>query len=96
MAVTKTTTITSLAGTLVIDFQANATSEDNVTGNSSGAFYLIDIDNTANASTFAYVKIRDASSATPNHASNGIPIRLSILTRKYCEEKRNRRGRGTG
>lgn len=73
MAVTKTTTITSLAGTLVIDFQANATSEDNVTGNSSGAFYLIDIDNTANASTFAYVKIRDASSATPNHASNGIP-----------------------
>ena len=37
MAVTKTTTITSLAGKLVV------------------------------------VKIRDASSATPNHATNGIP-----------------------
>jgi len=73
MAVTKTTTITSLAGTLVIDFLTNATSENNVTGNSSGTLYLIDIDNTANASTFAYVKIKDASSATPNHATNGIP-----------------------
>lgn len=73
MAVTKTTTITSLAGKLVVDFTANATSEDNVTGASSGTFYLIDVDNTANASTFAYVKIRDASSATPNHATNGIP-----------------------
>ena len=38
MAVTKTTTITSLAGKLVVDFTANAT-----------------------------------SSATPNHATNGIP-----------------------
>ena len=73
MAVTKTTTITALAGNLVVDFVANATSENNVTGNTSGVFYLIDIDNTANASTFAYVKIRDAASATPSNATTGVP-----------------------
>jgi hypothetical protein len=73
MAVTKTSTITALAGNLVIDFAANASSENNVTANTSGVFYLIDIDNTANASSFAYVKIRDAQSATPNDATTGIP-----------------------
>jgi hypothetical protein len=73
MAATKTTTITALAGNLVVDPTLSTSSQDNVTGNSSGTFYLIDIDNTANASTFAYVRIRDASSADPAHASNGIP-----------------------
>tara|TARA_R100000152_G_C6771487_1_gene198036 strand:- start:381 stop:758 length:378 start_codon:yes stop_codon:yes gene_type:complete len=72
MAVTKTSTITALAGNLVVDFACNA-ANNNMTGNSSGTFYLVDVDNTANASTFAYVKIRDASSADPTHATNGIP-----------------------
>jgi|TARA_R100000458_G_C8271141_1_gene245865 hypothetical protein len=73
MAVTKTSTITALAGNLIIDFEADSSSENNVTGNTSGTFYLVEVDNTLNASTFAYVKIRDASSATPSHATNGIP-----------------------
>jgi len=73
MAVTKTTTITSLGGNLVVDFTTDATSENNITGNTSGAFYLIEIDNTANSNSLAYVKIRDAASATPNNASTGIP-----------------------
>ena len=72
MAVTKTSTITSLAGNLIVDFACNAVN-NNMTGNSSGTFYLVDVDNTANASTFAYVKIRDAASADPTHATNGIP-----------------------
>jgi len=73
MAVTKTTTITALAGNLVVDFLANNSSDNNMTGNTSGTFYLIDIDNTANASTFAYVKIRDHASATPTDATTGVP-----------------------
>jgi hypothetical protein len=77
VAVTKTTTITKI-GTLVIDFDADATSENNVTGNSSGTVYSIDIDNTANASTAAYVRIRDASSATPSHSANGVPTWLFV------------------
>ena len=73
MAVTKTSTITALAGNLVVDFSADATSENNVTASTSGTFYLVEIDNTANSSTFAYLKIRDAATATPNHATNGRP-----------------------
>ena len=73
MAVTKTSTITALAGNLVVDFSANASSENIVTGNTSGTIFLIEIDNTANATTHAYVKIRDASSATPADAAAGIP-----------------------
>ena len=73
MAITKTTTITALAGTLVVDFTADENAEPNMTGSTSGTFYLIDIDNTANASTFAYVKIRDHASATPSHVSTGVP-----------------------
>lgn len=77
MAVTKTTTITKI-GTLVIDFDADASSENDVTGNSSGTFYLIDIDNTANASTSAYVRVRDASSATPSDSTAGVPTWLFV------------------
>ena len=72
MAVTKTSTITSLAGNLIVDFACNSVT-NNITGNSSGTFFVVDVDNTANATTFAYVKIRDASSADPTHATNGIP-----------------------
>ena len=78
MAVTKTSTITALAGNLVVDFEANATSENNGPGNSSGSFYLIDIDNTANASTAVYVRIRDAASAVPNNASTGVPTWMFV------------------
>jgi hypothetical protein len=73
MSVTKTSTITALGGNLVVDFLANNSPANNVTGNTSGTFYLIDIDNTANTSTFAYVRIRDAASAVPTDASNGVP-----------------------
>ena len=73
MAVTKTTTITALAGILVVDFDANSSSENNVTGNSSGTLYLVDVDNTKNPSQPAYVRIRDAASAVPSHAANGEP-----------------------
>jgi len=66
MAVTKTSTITALAGILVLDLDADATVEANVTGNSSGTLYMVEIDNTANASTAAYFRIRDASSAVTN------------------------------
>jgi len=74
MAVTKTTTMTALGGNLVVDFDADNTSEDNITGNSSGTLFLVEIDNTANASTAAYFRIRDASSADPTDATNGVPM----------------------
>jgi hypothetical protein len=63
MAFTKTSTITALAGNLVVDFQASATVSAHVTGNTSGSFYLVEVDNTANASSFAYLRIKDAQSA---------------------------------
>jgi len=62
MAFTKTTTITALAGTLVVDLDADATIEDNVTGNTSGSIYLVDVDNTANTSADVYLRIADAAS----------------------------------
>ena len=74
MSVTKTTTITALAGNLVVDFESNASAEQNVTGNTSGKFYLVEIDNTANANTLAYLKIQDSGqNAVPSNASTGIP-----------------------
>lgn len=63
MAVTKTTTIGDLGGTLVIDFTADTSVEPHVTGNSTGTLYLVEIDNTANATTSAYLRIKDAQSA---------------------------------
>tara|TARA_R100000963_G_scaffold34573_1_gene28590 strand:+ start:490 stop:858 length:369 start_codon:yes stop_codon:yes gene_type:complete len=63
MAVTKTSTITALAGILVLDLDADATVEANITGNTSGTLYMVEIDNTANANTSAYLRVRDASSA---------------------------------
>jgi len=73
MAATKTTTMTALGGNLVVDFDADNSEANNVTGNTSGTLYLIEINNTANASTAAYVRIRDAASADNTHASNGVP-----------------------
>jgi len=63
MAVTKTETISELGGILIIDFDADNTVEPHVTGNTSGTLYLVEIDNTANASSAVYLRIKDAQSA---------------------------------
>jgi len=63
MAITKTDAITELGGILIVDFDADATVEAHVTGNTSGTLYLVEVDNTANASTSAYLRIKDAQSA---------------------------------
>jgi hypothetical protein len=63
MAVSATSTISALAGILVVDLDADDTVENNVTGNSSGSLFIVEIDNTANTGTDAYVRIKDAASA---------------------------------
>ena len=63
MAFTTTSTFTALAGTLTVDLDADDTVEANVTGNSSGNIYMIDIDNTANTGSSAYLRVKDAASA---------------------------------
>ena len=73
MAVTKTTAINNLGGILVVDFNANKSVASNVTGNSSGSLYLVDVDNTANSSTSAYVKIKDAASANSSSVGTLTP-----------------------
>ena len=73
MAATKTTAINNLGGILVVDFNANTSVASNVTGNSSGSLYLVDVDNTANSSTSAYVRIKDAASANSNSAGTLTP-----------------------
>ena len=72
MAFTTRSAITELGGILVTDYDADQTEEDNVTGNTSGVIYLVDIDNTANT-TAVYVKIND-------HASAGGPGTTPIWT----------------
>tara|TARA_Y100000114_G_scaffold131389_1_gene129574 strand:+ start:1650 stop:2030 length:381 start_codon:yes stop_codon:yes gene_type:complete len=73
MAATKTDAITALGGILVVDFDADTSVASNVTGNTSGTLFLVDVDNTANTSTSAYVKIKDASSANQNSAGTLVP-----------------------
>ncbi len=73
MAATKTTAITGLGGILVVDFDADTSVATNVTGNTSGTLYLVDVDNTANASSSAYVRIKDASSANSSSAGTLTP-----------------------
>jgi hypothetical protein len=63
MATTKTTTISEIGGILIVDFTADASVEAHVTGNASGTLYLVEIDNTANASDTVYLRIKDAQSA---------------------------------
>ena len=65
MAFTKTTTPTALAGIIVTSASLDSTPNNNVTGNSSGKIYQIQIDNSVNPDTTAYVKVADAASATP-------------------------------
>jgi hypothetical protein len=66
MAATTTAAITKLGGILVVDFDSDTSVASNVTGNTSGSLYLVDVDNTANSSTSAYVRIKDAASANSN------------------------------
>jgi len=68
MGVTKTTSITALGGNLIIDFDADSSVEGHVTSDTfepskSGVLYLVEVDNTANATTSAYLRIKDAQSA---------------------------------
>ena len=64
MAFTKTTTPTALAGIIVTSTSLNSTPNNNVTGNTSGKIYQIQIDNSVNPDTMAYVKVADAASAS--------------------------------
>ena len=63
MAITKTTSITDLGGLLITNFDADSSVSAHVTGNTTGSLYLVEIDNTANTTTSAYLKIKDAQSA---------------------------------
>lgn len=72
MACTTRTAITELGGILVTDYDADQNEEANVTGNTSGVIYLLDIDNTANT-VAVYVKIND-------HATTGGPGTTPIWT----------------
>ena len=68
MATTTTSTFTALGGKLVVDDDLGGTDNtvsDNVTGATSGKIFVVQIDNTLNTSSL-YLKIRDASSATPS------------------------------
>jgi hypothetical protein len=73
----KTSELTTLADKLIVDVDADTTSEDNVTGASSGSIYIVEIDATAGVATTSdmacYVKIVDASSATGGGNSSTIP-----------------------
>ena len=62
MAASLRSSITELGGVLVTAHTLDADGEANVTGNSSGSIYLIDIDNTNNT-VAVYLKMVD-------HASN--------------------------
>ena len=75
MAVTKTTTISALGGKLIIDFDADTSYENDVTAATSGILYLVEVDNTANASTSAYLRIIDRASAD---ASNDVPTWMFV------------------
>ena len=68
MAVYTTTESSALATKLVLDSSADAGNDadgDNVTAATSGKDFLLQVDNTANSGAPAYLKIADASAATP-------------------------------
>tara|TARA_R100000458_G_C8223933_1_gene207502 strand:+ start:479 stop:871 length:393 start_codon:yes stop_codon:yes gene_type:complete len=77
MASTTTSTISALGGKLVADLSVSASDQEvnnNVTSGTSGSIYLVEINNPG--SNALYVKIRDASSATPSTSTangNGTP-----------------------
>ena len=63
MAFTATSEITALGSKLVVNLSCTSTRSDHVKRNTSGSFYLFEVDNTANATTFAYLRIKDAVNA---------------------------------
>lgn len=71
MAASLRSSITELGGVLVTAHTLDADGEANVTGNSSGSIYLIDIDNTNNT-VAVYLKMVD-------HASNVGPGQVPSL-----------------
>ncbi len=69
MSTTTTTTFTALGGKLVVDDDLKASqSSDNATAATSGKIYICQIDNSSNSSS-CFLKIIDASSASPSNTS---------------------------
>lgn len=62
MAVSTRAAVTELGGVLVTAYSVDSDGAANVTGNSSGSIYLIDIDNRENDSA-VYLKIKDHASS---------------------------------
>tara|TARA_R100000306_G_C4369991_1_gene139469 strand:+ start:663 stop:1040 length:378 start_codon:yes stop_codon:yes gene_type:complete len=74
MAVYTISNPTALATKLVFDSSADASDDadgDNVTAATTGSIYMVQIDNSKNTTT-AYLKIADASSATPGSTVPGL------------------------
>ena len=88
MAATKTTTITALGGILVTDFDADVTPANNVTGNSSGTLYLVEVDNTANATTAAYFRCGCVYSDVCDSLGRGILSWLKCVV--YDKQRRSK------
>tara|TARA_R110001583_G_scaffold75314_1_gene207455 strand:+ start:2581 stop:2949 length:369 start_codon:yes stop_codon:yes gene_type:complete len=65
MAVALRESVTELGGVLVSATNVVSSGNQNVTGNSSGTMYLIDIDNTNNT-TDVYLKIKDHATSVGN------------------------------
>ena len=63
MALSVTQQADPLAAKLVTQTSATATADNNVTG-ATGAFYMVDIDNTANGGQAIYLKLYDDNSPT--------------------------------
>jgi hypothetical protein len=78
MAITKTSSLTTLADKLVVNLSADTDASNNVTGASSGSVYIIEIDATKGVATtdesVCYLKIADASSATGGGGSSTVPV----------------------
>jgi len=70
MSASSTSTFTELGSKYVLDRDCKGTSATvNVTA-STGVIYMVEIDNEANSSA-VYLKIRDATSATPSTTASG-------------------------
>lgn len=65
MALTKTVINANAATIEVVQTSATITSNDDITGGSTGNLQQVDIDNSNNLDTAVYVKLADAASATP-------------------------------
>lgn len=70
MAITTTTIADPLGTKLIIDSDANADAEDDVTGTGTGKIYAVEIDNSLN-SIPVYVKLCEVADATSG--ANGAP-----------------------